>query len=425
MRRVKLLRCAAATALLLGCAGSQEPPGGPPDESPPYVVRVTPDSGRTSVRADAVEFYFNETVSDRVARGALDQFFLVSPSDGVPRVTWHRSRISVRPRRGFRPNIAYTVTMLPGLADIRGNAMKSGTSVAFSTGATFPRFGIVGRVFDWAAERPLVGAFVLAISRPDSIVYVGVTDSSGAYSVGPFGTGRYTVLTYLDRNSNRERDRDEPWDSTQVLISVSRPIVDLLAIVKDTIPPRLTTLGREDSTSMRATFDRAIEPAQTLTTANFRVQRADSSVIVVSEVLTPRQIAARADTARGARPDSAARADTAAAQPVAPAVPLPVPANPARPPAPPAAVVPKPRLPAPETAVILRLPPGTVLAPGATYRVTAIGVRNVLGRPGTSTRTLTSPRPTAVDSTRRAPAGAARPGAPRPAAPRDTTRRPP
>ena len=420
MRQLSRVLGAVAGAVIVGCASSSEPPGGPPDQSPPYVVRVSPDSGRTGVRPAAVEFFFNETVSDRVSRGELDQFFLVSPSDGVPRISWHRSRISVRPRRDFRPNTAYTITMLPGLADIRGNAMKSGTSVVFSTGATFPRFGITGRVFDWAAERPLAGALVLAISRPDSVVYLAVSDSMGAYSVGPFGTGRYTVLTYLDRNTNRERDRDEPWDSTQVVVSVSRPVVDLLAIVKDTIPPRLTTVGREDSTAIRATFDRPVEPAQTLTVANFRVQRADSSVISIVEVLTPRQISARNEAQNTPR-DSAARVDTTsrAAAPT-PAVPLPVPTNPARPPSAPAAAPPKPRLPPPENAVILRLPAGTVLAPGATFRVTAIGVRNVLGRPGTSTRTFTVPRATPADTVRR---GAAR--APRPATARDTTRRPP
>jgi hypothetical protein len=417
VRRLTLL-AAFAAAGGLACASSSDPPGGPPDQSAPYVVRVTPDSGRTGIRPPAVEFFFNETVSDRVSRGELDQFFLVSPTDGIPRVSWHRSRITVRPRRGFRPNVAYTVTMLPGLADIRGNVMKNGKSIAFSTGPTFPRFGIEGRIFDWAAERPLAGALVLAISRPDSVVYLGVSDSLGAYAVGPFGPGRYTLLSFLDRNNNRERDRDEPWDSTQVVVSVSRPVIDLLAIVKDSIPPRLTTVTREDSTSIHATFDRPVDPSQRLGAANFRVQRADSTVLPVVEVLTLRQVAARAE-AQNARSDTAARPDTSARQPPTPAVPLPAPVNPGRPPAPPTATVQKPKVPPPENGVVLRLPAGTLLSPGTMYRVTATGVRNLLGRPGTSTRTFTIPRAVA-DTSRRAPAGAPRPGVPR-----DTTRRPP
>ena len=228
------------------------------------------------------------------------------------------------------------------------------------------------------------------------------------------------MLSFLDRNNNRERDRDEPWDSTQVVVSVSRPVIDLLAIVKDSTPPRLTTAARDDTTSIRATFDRPVDPSQTLGPANFRVQRADSTVLPVIEVLTLRQAAARTEGQNTARTDTAARADTSARpQPPSPAVPLPAPVNPGRPPAPPPAVAQKPKLPPPENGVVLRLPAGTPLPPGTTYRVTATGIRNLLGRPGTSTRTFTIPR-AVVDTSRRAPAGAPRPGVSR-----DTTRRPP
>src|SRR5204863_70879 len=93
-----------------------------------------------------------------------------------PRYVERAPELDVRPRHGFRPNTAYSVTLLPGLADVKGNQMKEGAVTVFSTGATLPRFGVLGTIFDWAAERPAVGALVEAISRPDSVLYIAAAD---------------------------------------------------------------------------------------------------------------------------------------------------------------------------------------------------------------------------------------------------------
>src|SRR6185437_8659371 len=134
-------------------------PGGPEDHAPPQIATITPDSGQVNVHPKQVDFRFDETVNDRPSGAStLDQLFLISPRSGGVDVSWHRSRISVRPNKGFRPNTAYRVTMLPGLADLRGNVRKVGLTMLFSTGPTFPPFNIVGHVFDWAAQRAAVGA---------------------------------------------------------------------------------------------------------------------------------------------------------------------------------------------------------------------------------------------------------------------------
>ena len=129
----------AALGGSVACASASPPPGGVEDRDPPKLVAVTPDSNALNVRARTVIFQFDETINDR-GSGAqeIDNFFLVSPSDGNPRVSWRRSRIEVRPRNGFRDNTAYTVTLLPGLSDWRGNVSRTGASVVFSTGPTIP-----------------------------------------------------------------------------------------------------------------------------------------------------------------------------------------------------------------------------------------------------------------------------------------------
>jgi hypothetical protein len=430
-----------------GCAnrGGIGPPGGPVDTAAPRVIRVTPDSGATSQRPGAIQFQFNKIVSDNPGRGSLAQYFLISPFDGrTPRVNWHRDHIDVRPRRGFRQNTAYTVTLLPGLADVRGNQMKEGAVTVFSTGSALPRFGIVGTIFDWAAERPAGGALVEAISRPDSVVYLAVADSLGQYNVGPFGPGRYTLLGFVDRNDNRALDPPEIWDSTTVLITTSRPVIELLAVTRDTIPPRMSAIAKDDSMTLRVTFDRPLDPAMPLTPALFRLQRADSGEVTIASVIgahaaadsaarrdsTRRDSITRRDTTRRdsiTRRDTTTRRDTSAARAAAPPgappsivpIPAPTPRPTPPPPAPrpsaPSALAPpppRPSRPGPDMALLIRISAPQLLEPGVTYRVTARGVRSVVGRSATSSRTVTMPRvplPTAKDSARA----------------RDTTRTPP
>ena len=106
--------------------------------------------------AKEATFFFDETINDRGTDAQdVTNMFLVSPSDGTPRVGYHRSRIDVRPRHGFRPNTAYTITLLPGLTDLRNNRMKTGATIVFSTGPTIPTLRITGVAFDWGQEQPL------------------------------------------------------------------------------------------------------------------------------------------------------------------------------------------------------------------------------------------------------------------------------
>jgi hypothetical protein len=250
-----------------------------------------------------------------------------------------------------------------------------------------------------------------------------VPDSLGQFVLGPFGPGRYTLLGFIDRNSNRALDPGEAWDSSTVVITTSRPVAELLAIPRDTNPPRMTALARDDSVTLRVTFDRAIDPTQELSAGLFRVQRADSTEVPIALALGARAAAdsaARRDSTRRdsiARQDTSARRDTMtppppAANPSLPTSVVPVPtARPAAPQVTPrpstiAPPPPHPSKPAPETSVLLKLAPPAVLDTGATYRVTARGIRGISGRSGTSSRTVTIPKPpppSRTDSLRRRP----------------------
>ncbi|MEP6495822.1 MAG: Ig-like domain-containing protein [bacterium] len=392
------MRRVIALMLLCGCASAGAPPGGAERHTPPEIVSISVDSGQTNVKDKAVEFRFDEVVSDRPATGGtgLDQIFLISPRVGSPEVSWHRSRVTVRPRKGFRPNTAYRITILPGLVDLRGNARKDMQTLLFSTGASFPQFSILGRVFDWAAQRPAAGAYMEAVSHPDtSIVYVTATDSVGQYDLGPLPAGTYLLRALIDQNSNRVLDRNEKWDTLTVPVISFTPTIELDAIERDTTPAFFEGVLPLDSLTLRLTFDKPLDPLIQLQPSLFRIQRADSSELVITRV----QWQGAYDQARQAQiADSLAKADTTHKVAAAPpsAVPTPGGQRPAPPP-------PKPKSPPPDRGVVLTLAPASAMRPTLHYNVSAHGLRNLLGKSRDLSRGFTVAKPEPKDTTTKRP----------------------
>ena len=359
------------------------PPGGPPDIAAPQIIGITPDSGAVGVKPKEVVFKFDEVVAERPpATTSLSDLFLISPRDGVPDASWHRDAISVRPTHGWRANTPYTVIMMRGLADIRGNVRNTGATTFFSTGTVIPQTRISGAVFDWVAGTPATGALVEALVPPDTIhPYVGLVDSTGRFAIVHLPANRYTLRAYLDRNKNLSIDPSEAWDTTVVnLTDTAR--VDLLVFVHDTLPPRIRDVRAIDSTTLRVTFDRPIDPTQTLTTSNFAVVGPDSVAVPIQRAGPP-----PTDTTQ------AAARPLAPSRPTTPARAGAVPRGQA--PAPPRDTTPPPVMPKPSPISEVEIKMQRPLAAKTQYRVRAIGIRGLLGRTGDSERTYTTLAPPA------------------------------
>lgn len=377
-----------ALAAAVACASTGTPPGGPNDKAPPEVVSISPDSAAVNVNTKYVQFRFDKIVSDRPSGGKTDlnQLFLISPMDGSPNVRWRRDRIEVRPRKGFRANTAYTVTLLPGLSDLHGNVRREQAGVVFATGQRFPTLGLQGRVFDWASERPAPNAFVEALHLPDSVRYVAASDSSGSFIIGPFDAGTYLVRAVIDRNDNRSVDRGEPWDSVRVTLTDTRRVLEMLAIERDS-NLAFNDVTSPDSVTLDLTFDKYLSPAQQIDPTNILVQRADSTPMIVTQVQSGAVI-------ERLRVDSMRIADSLRAAAAPPgARPTPPSAAPS-----PLSLPPKPSRPPPSKKLRVKLSPTTPLVTGQTYRITTHNLDNLAGRAGDVTRTYSVPKPVPLDS---------------------------
>jgi hypothetical protein len=364
------------SSLLIGglsvCASPGVPPGGPTDTAAPALIRVAPDSGATSVTPKAAVFRFDEVVSERPAGApSLQAIFLISPRDGTPNVDWNREEVAVRPNRGWRRNTVYTVTMLPGMSDLRGNVRNTGATILFSTGAEIPSSRIAGTVFNWIGGSPAPRAFVEARTVADTnTVYVAATDSTGRFILSNLAPGTYRVRAILDDNSNRGLDPREAWDT--VIVSLTDTArAELFAFPHDSVGARLANVGLKDSVTLELLFDHAIDVNQRFDSSSISIKKSDSVAVRIISVTRP-QIAA----------------DTSAV------------------------VAPRPSRPIPSTSLLVRI--GTPIKSRTTLRIRTIGVRGLDGVPFTTERVVVVEPPPVLP-----PAGAppARPSAPPPPPP--------
>lgn len=408
---------------LAACANTGAPPGGPPDEKPPVILGVYPESGAvvTDLHGDAV-IQYDGVIDEQPSSGGgaagggtagLASRVLLSPTRGPVKVSWHRSSIHVKPQEGWKPGRVYRLEILPGIADLQRNATKDRRLIVFSTGPAIPGATISGVAVQWVEQRPLLGGLIRAVPLPDTIAYLTMTDSSGAFRLEQLPRGRYAVYAVVDQNANRVRDRREAYDSTLVTLDSSAALV-LWAFSHDTIGPRLRQADAIDSSAVRLTFTQPLDPALRIDSLRVRVVvLPDSAPVRVQGLFTPADFDSLTARARAAADSARAANDTTA--PRAPRAPrdttkrdtTEAPAPSARPGRPGARreeqdtsavhLILEQR-PVPQDKLVLRV--DTTLAPGGRYFIEVLGARNLNGARGEGHTVLVVPKPKPVPAAR-------------------------
>src|SRR5581483_4377628 len=175
--------------------------GCPPDSSPPRIVVTQPESGAVvhNLKDDAI-IHFDDVI-DEMAGGpagpgavsGIGRQVVLSPVAGDVRTSWHRQTIHVKPAEGWKSGRVYHLEVLPGIADLRHNVMKRGKTIIFSTGPAIPTASLSGTVVQWVEQRILPRAVVRAALLPDTVPYVTIADSNGAFRLDAVPPGSYRV----------------------------------------------------------------------------------------------------------------------------------------------------------------------------------------------------------------------------------------
>lgn len=253
----------SAGALLLGCARASAPPGGPPDELPPFLVVTTPDTFAILQDWDEpVVFGFSERISERPAAGSWTDAVTVSPESGPVEVRHRRESLEIRPEGGFLPGRVYRVSLKPVVRDLFSNVMLDPFELVFSTGPDFDEAVLAGLVWDRITGEGLRDHRVEAVAAGDtSVVHVAGTDSTGIFTLRYLPPGQFTVTGFLDRNRNRAADSTEAQGVEQAALSAADTVLlSIPVLAPDTTPALLASAELRDSLALRLTFDDHLNP---------------------------------------------------------------------------------------------------------------------------------------------------------------------
>ncbi len=263
--------------IMAACAGQIEPPGGPPDITPPAVIRTYPDTNAVNVRPDRLVLEFSEYVDRRTVEEAI----FISPYVGELSFDWSGTEVEIRFPEPLRESVTYVLTVGTDVKDQRANnRMAAGFTLAFATGDSIDRGAIGGRVVAESPEGVMIFAYSLAERRPDTLnpslirpEYVTQTGKDGKFLLSNLAPATYRVFAVRDafRDFVYDRGADDigvaPADVT--LGPLEQRIGGLTFRLSrvDTAAPFPTSVQVFDRQHLLAKFSEPIDSASAVTAA--------------------------------------------------------------------------------------------------------------------------------------------------------------
>ena len=207
--------------LCFGCAGQIPPPGGPPDTTPPEIVRTFPPNNATNIETKYLELEFSELVDRR----SVQESIFISPPIGTLEFDWSGRRVKVRFDEDLRKNTTYVVNIGTDVVDTRARIrMAAAHTLAFSTGEVIDAGAIEGRVYDEEPEGLMIFGYRLDPIQRDTLNpsvtkphYVTQTGKGGLFALNFIALGSYRL--YAARDEHRNLLYDPEVDAYGVLQS--------------------------------------------------------------------------------------------------------------------------------------------------------------------------------------------------------------
>ncbi len=250
-RDVRMRAFAAALVLVvLACAVSEPPSGGPEDKTPPLVASTTPTSDSTGVDPNSpIAITFGEDMT----RARVERLVSVSPPITVDRIRWDDRTLIIEPRGGLQRDTTYVVRLKPGYRDRHGVTGNATREFAFATGAMLDTAKIAGTVIfkrEPSAKSivrcfrvPRDSTFRPEAARPDREV---ATRRDGTFTLRylPANDSRFIVMAFVDVNGNGSFDgANEPF-------AVVPDTVVLAPMVPEVTGLRITVIDPTEPTSV-------------------------------------------------------------------------------------------------------------------------------------------------------------------------------
>ncbi len=222
--------------ILIGCASQSQPTGGPKDETPPRLVRSSPESESLNFDGTELALEFDEFIK---LDDINNQLIITPRLDIEYEVKAVKNLVTVKLDGALDDSTTYTFNFRKGIKDVTESNEARNMVLAFSTGSFLDSLSLSGNVTDLLKDEPAVDYTVAIFDAADSSdifesspKYSTQTDEKGAFKFENIKAATYKVYAFKDVNSNgTAQSNSEPYGYS----------LDEIALDSNTVASKLAT----------------------------------------------------------------------------------------------------------------------------------------------------------------------------------------
>ena len=201
----------AISFLFWRCANIGNPQGGPKDETPPVIVKSTPEPNALNYQKQEVYIEFDELIQ---LKEMFQKFVVSPPVNEQPIIEARGNRLFIKFNEELQSNTTYTLDFADAVADNNEGNIIPNFSFSFSTGEVIDSLKVSGHVWDADDLSPSEGKIVLLHENlNDSAIHTLVpvrlakTNSKGYFSILNVRPGQYRLYALDPAPNNYKFDQ--------------------------------------------------------------------------------------------------------------------------------------------------------------------------------------------------------------------------
>ena len=195
-----------AALAVVSCAKMGQPDGGWYDETPPVIVRTTPQDQGVNVKSKKISIYFDEYIK---VDNPTEKVVISPPQLEQAEILASGRKIVVELKDSLKPNITYTVDFSDAITDNNEGNPLGNYTYTFSTGDHIDTMEVAGYVLNAQNLEPIKGILVGLYSNLSDTVFtkepmlrVSRTDSRGKFIIKGIAPGDYRIYALQDADNN-------------------------------------------------------------------------------------------------------------------------------------------------------------------------------------------------------------------------------
>ena len=195
-----------ALLILAACAKMGEPDGGWYDETPPVIVRTTPQDRSTGVTSRKVSIVFDEYIA---IEDVSEKVVISPPQLETPDIAAGGKVIKIELHDTLRPATTYTIDFSDAISDNNEGNPLGNYTYTFSTGEEIDTLEVAGTVVAAENLEPVKGILVGLYSdlndsafQTKPMLRVSRTGSDGRFIIRGVAPGSYRIYALDDMDGN-------------------------------------------------------------------------------------------------------------------------------------------------------------------------------------------------------------------------------